>query len=116
MRSLLRFLFNLEGTVSGPAYFRAGTILFLLKYTFDFLLVRFLLGRTWMPWDYLAIQWRQIDFRDSEVIHFATFMLALALPFIWFGVVLTLKRLRSIGWTGSLVALFFVPYLNVVFL
>lgn len=116
MRPPLRFLLHPEGTVSGPAYFRAGTILFLIKYAFDYLLVRSLLGQTWMPWDYLAIRWRQIDFRDPEVIHFATFMLALALPFIWIGVVLTLKRLRSIGWTGALVALFFVPYINVVFL
>jgi hypothetical protein len=41
--------------------------------------------------------------------------LAIALPFIWIGVVLTLRRLRDIGWPLWLVALFFVPFLNLLF-
>src|SRR5215472_9854396 len=43
-------------------------------------------------------------------------MLATALPFIWLGVTLTLKRLRSAGWPISLVLLFFAPFLKIVFL
>jgi hypothetical protein len=42
-------------------------------------------------------------------------MVALALPFIWVGVVLTLKRLRSAGLPAALVALFFVPFVNLCF-
>ncbi len=116
MRDLLRLLFRPEGAVTGRVYLCAGASLFLLKYALDFLFVRLVLGGTWMPWDYLAIQWRQIDFRDIDTVRFATLMLALALPFIWCGVILTLKRLRAVGWAGSLVFLFFIPYLNVVFL
>jgi hypothetical protein len=42
-------------------------------------------------------------------------MVALALPFIWCGVALTLRRLRDAGLPLPLVALFFVPVLNLFF-
>src|SRR5688572_27551235 len=38
--------------------------------------------------------------------------MALALPFLWAGVVLTLRRLRSAGLPLGLVLLFFVPVLK----
>jgi hypothetical protein len=115
VRHLLRILFDPDGFVTGRVYFYAGTALLLLKYCLDSLLVRLFLARTWMPWDYLNIQWRDIDFRDLHVVRFATLMLALALPFIWSGVVLTFKRLRALGWSGASVCFFFIPYLNIAF-
>ena len=42
-------------------------------------------------------------------------MVALALPFIWVGIVLTMKRLRGAGLPAQLVALFFIPFLNLLF-
>ena len=42
-------------------------------------------------------------------------MVALSLPFIWIGVVLTLKRLRSAALPAPLIALFFFPFLNLLF-
>lgn len=42
-------------------------------------------------------------------------MVAIALPFIWVGVTLTMKRLRSAALPSRLVALFFVPFLNLLF-
>lgn len=111
----LRLLFDTEGFVIGRAYLYAGALLFAIKYLLDLVIVHSFFDRPWMPWDYLNIQWRDIDFLDLKVVRFATFMLALALPFIWCGVVLTLKRLRSLGWPGALVCLFFVPYLNIPF-
>ena len=42
-------------------------------------------------------------------------MLAVALPFIWTGVVLTLRRLRAIGLSPWLVVFFFLPVVNLVF-
>jgi hypothetical protein len=42
-------------------------------------------------------------------------LLALSLPFVWVGLVLTGKRLRSAGLPSPLVALFFIPFLNLLF-
>src|SRR4051812_1458348 len=42
-------------------------------------------------------------------------MVALSLPFIWLGVSMTIKRLRSAGFAPQLVALFFLPFLNLLF-
>jgi hypothetical protein len=42
-------------------------------------------------------------------------MLVLALPFIWVGVVLTLRRLRSTGLPLWLVGFFFLPMVNLIF-
>ena len=116
MRWVLNLLFNTHGFISGRAYLYAGALLFALKYGLDAILVRSWFAQNWMPWDYLNIHWRDIDFQNLSVVRFATILLALALPFIWCGVVMTVKRLRSIGWNAGLVLFFFVPYLNVPFL
>jgi hypothetical protein len=116
MRKILSLLFQSEGFVSGRTYLSAGVVLFLLKYGIDAVLVWTWFGQVWRPWDYLNIRWRDVDFRDLAVVRFATIMLALALPFIWCGVTMTVKRLRSIGWNPALVLLFFIPYLNIPFL
>jgi Na+(H+)/acetate symporter ActP len=42
-------------------------------------------------------------------------MLALALPFIWVGVVLTLRRLRAVRLPLWLIAVFFLPVINLAF-
>jgi hypothetical protein len=42
-------------------------------------------------------------------------MVALSLPFIWLGVAMTIKRLRSAGLPPQLVALFFIPFFNLLF-
>ena len=39
---------------------------------------------------------------------------AVAVPFVWAGVFLTLRRLRDAGLPVWLVALFFVPFLNLL--
>ena len=52
--------------------------------------------------------------RGDEAV-FLGIMVAIALPFIWVGVTLTMKRLRSAALPSRLVALFFVPFLNLLF-
>ena len=42
-------------------------------------------------------------------------MLVLSLPFIWIGVSMTVKRLRSANLPPHLVILFFIPFLNLLF-
>jgi hypothetical protein len=47
--------------------------------------------------------------------HYFLALFAISLPFLWAGVVLTLRRLRDIGWRPWWVALFFVPVVKLVF-
>src|SRR5260221_4848649 len=57
---------------------------------------------------------RITELRRGDAGFLAT-MVAISLPFIWVGVVLTMKRLRSARLSPQLVALFFVPFLNLLF-
>ena len=50
----------------------------------------------------------------KEILFLGT-MLAMALPFIWAGVVLTLRRLRATLLPAWLIMFFFAPFINLVF-
>ncbi|HTQ60842.1 MAG TPA: DUF805 domain-containing protein [Candidatus Solibacter sp.] len=72
-----------------------------------------------MPWNYLfplGPQMAWITERRPSDPFFVTIMLAIALPFIWLGVTLTVQRLRDAGQPLWLVVLFFVPIVNLLFL
>jgi len=112
-QDLLRF----GGTISPGRYFTIGCLLTLSKLTLDRLVASMVFGRPWSPLSY-AITGEigglfSLDRNDQ--IFYAT-MLALALPFLVVGVVLTVRRLRDAGWPIWLVAFFFVPMpINLVF-
>jgi hypothetical protein len=52
--------------------------------------------------------------RSGDAVFLET-MVLLALPFVWVGVALTIKRLRGAQLPSALVLLFFVPFLNLLF-
>ena len=112
-RNPLRF----GGTTSPARYFTIGFLLALIKQGLDHLMATRVFGKPWSPLSY-AITGEigglfSLD-RDDQVFY-AT-MLALALPFLAVGVVLTVRRLRDAGWPLWLVALFFAPMsINIVF-
>lgn len=108
-------LFRLEGITSRKQYLISGLGLFSIKYALDLFAVSVVFHKIWLPWDYLNIHFRELDWADRRTVLFSCLMLALALPFIWAGVVITLKRLRSAKLPSTLVWLFFVPYLNLLF-
>jgi hypothetical protein len=64
-------------------------------------------------WEPIQNAGRITNLHPDESKFLAT-LVATALPFIWIGVTLTLKRLRSIGAPASLVILFFVPIFNLI--
>jgi len=65
----------------------------------------------WVP---LRDVGRITQLRGHDAVFLET-MVAMALPFVWLGIAMTLKRLRSAGLPLALVALFFVPFLNLLF-
>ena len=56
------------------------------------------------------------NFGEADNSRYFLTLLWIALPFIYFGVVLTFKRLNSAGLPVSLVVLFFIPYVNLLLL
>jgi hypothetical protein len=105
------------GTIDRGAYALIGVLGFALKHNLDRLVAGYGFHRDWGMFNYwvpVRDVARITDLRGSEAGFLAT-MVAISLPFIWVGVVLTLKRLRSAGLSSQLVALFFVPFLNLLF-
>lgn len=110
-------LWRPSGTIRRGAFGLAGLLLFALKNNLDRLVATYGFHRPWgflNYWVPLREVTRITELTRSQAVFLGT-MLALALPFIWVGVVLTLKRLRSAGLPTSLVGLFFVPFLNLLF-
>ena len=98
-------------------YALAGLALFGLKHNLDRFVATAIFGKRWSLFNYVVPPEHGaslLRLSPEEVRFFGT-MLLLAVPFILVGVVLTLRRLRSAGLPPTLVVLFFVPVVNLVF-
>jgi hypothetical protein len=99
--------------LSRARYFLWGASLFVLKIGVDVALAR-AFGRPYSPLFYVSPMDSPL-MRPTEQLGYWLTMWAGALPFIAAGVVLTLRRLRDAGLPVALVALFFVPFANLLF-
>jgi uncharacterized membrane protein YhaH (DUF805 family) len=111
--ALLRFWFSFHDPVPPRTYFRHGVGLMALKYAGDVALVFLAMGRWWTPLDYL----RSVGFLLSRRFEGAPSWLVpalavWALPFIWIGVTLTLRRVLDAGISVWLTLLYFIPFIN----
>src|SRR2546428_11569808 len=114
MRIAWQDLWQTSGTVDRGTYAFIGLLGFALKHNLDRLVATYGFHRPWGLFNYwvpVRDVARITQLRGSEAVFLGT-MVALSLPFIWVGVVLTMKRLRSAGLPTHLVALFFLPFLN----
>lgn len=106
---------DLRGRTSRGDYAIAGGVLMALKLALDRIVAHALGGDFWTWLSY----WNPLAAFEAEhgsaIPAGAYALLALALPFIGVGVVLTVRRLRDAGWPLWLVVLFFVPALNLIF-
>jgi hypothetical protein len=110
-------LFTWEGTIDRGPYAIAGIVGFGLKHNLDRFVASWFFKRRWGLFNY----WFPVDralhltslSHDDRVYLFT--MLATSLPFIWIGVMLTIKRLRSINMPVWLTAFFFAPFVNLLF-
>jgi len=116
MKLRLSDLWSWQGTIDRGRYAVLGVLLFAFKHNLDRLVASAVFKKPWGLFNYLlpggAVS--LLDLPPSDQIFFAG-MVTLALPFIWTGVALTLRRLRDAGLPLPLVALFFVPVLNLFF-
>ena len=109
-------IWSWHGRIGRRRYLITGLVLFALKHNIDRLLAT-LFEYPWGLFNYLVFFSRDdgimgLTSRDAA---FYALLVFVALPFIWIGVVLTLRRLRDAGLPLWLVILFFVPLINLIF-
>jgi len=110
-------LWSPAGTVDRGDYALIGLFGFALKHNLDRLVAFYGFHRPWAMFNYwvpVRDVARITQLPRSEAAFLAP-MVALSLPFIWIGITMTIKRLRSAALPPPLVALFFIPFLNLFF-
>ena len=116
-RGWLRLWFTLEEGVGRRDYLVSGVALAALKYAGDVLIVWSATGRIWSPLDYLSPVTSLISTRLSQAPAAVLPVLAAwALPFLWIGISMSLRRVLDAGRSAWLALLFFVPGLSYLFM
>jgi uncharacterized membrane protein YhaH (DUF805 family) len=115
MKPKLSDLWSWSGEIDRGAYAFWGALLFAVKYNLDRVVLKVCFDRSWSLLEYFSPEgpggksFNKFSARELAVL------LALALPFLWAGVVLTLRRLRSLRWPLWLTVLFVVPVVKWLF-
>jgi uncharacterized membrane protein YhaH (DUF805 family) len=109
-------LWKFNGKVGQKTYAIVGLIAFFLKENLDRFVASFYFHQPWNILNYWVPLNSTATLRalPQDLARFSAAMLALALPFIWLGVAMTVRRFRDIGQPVWLAALFFIPYLNLL--
>ncbi|MBI1749249.1 MAG: hypothetical protein HY234_07265 [Acidobacteria bacterium] len=110
-------LWRWDGTIGRGPYALIGLLAFALKHNLDRFVAGAFFQRNWGVFNYwvpLSAVVRITSLSPADRFFLGT-MLLISLPFVWIGVSLTLKRLRAAGLPGWMVALFFLPFLNLAF-
>jgi uncharacterized membrane protein YhaH (DUF805 family) len=109
--------FRLDGTVGRRTYALVGLVGFVIKHNLDRYIASEYLPQTngfFNYWEPLGKAARLTTLSSSEK-RVLLELLLLALPFIWVGVAMTVRRLRDAALPVWLVCLFFIPFLNLIF-
>jgi hypothetical protein len=111
----LRLWFGFRDPVDRGTYIRHGFGLTAFKYGLDALLIWRFADRVWTPLDYLSPLWstRQ-HLLQSGPSWLLPVLVAIALPFLWIGVSMTMRRAVDAGASPGLALFFFVPGLNLL--
>jgi hypothetical protein len=115
MISKILDLWSWHGTIGRARYFGTGLVLLALKHNVDrFLASAF--GYRWRIFNYWVFDTpKGITGLTQREITFYGVLVLIALPFIWIGTALTLRRLRDADLPLWLVIFFFLPFLNLIF-
>jgi uncharacterized membrane protein YhaH (DUF805 family) len=106
-----------NGKVDRKTYAIVGIVAFFVKENLDRIVAGIYFHRAWDIFHYWVplnstASIRSLPQNDAR---FVAAMVALALPFIWVGVTMTVRRLRDAGQPVWLTFLFFIPYVNLLF-
>ncbi len=112
---LARFI-GRDGRIGPMGFFVTGVWLFALKFLVDRLVAALAFGRPWSVYNYLIpIESFPLTARAPGDARFYSAMLAVALPFVVVGILVTLARLRDADLPQWLSLLFFAPAANLIF-
>jgi uncharacterized membrane protein YhaH (DUF805 family) len=112
-REWLRLWLTFERAVSRRAYLSSGIALVLLKYAGDVLLVWLGTGRIWRVTDYFSPVATLASTKLQTAPPALLPVLALwALPFLWIGISMSMRRAMDAGRSAWWALLFFVPGLS----
>lgn len=106
-------IWNWGGTISRQPFIIWAALLFGLKYNCDRVLLRWFFNRDWSLFSYFQQPFPGIE--NLSPTHSPTeflTLLAFSLPFLWVGVMLSIKRLRSARLPLWLALLFVIPVLK----
>lgn len=109
-------LWRWQNTIDRKTYAITGIAALVIKYLLDRGVAATFFQRAWYPWSYwspLGPQARVSGLAGNDRL-FVGVLLLLAIPFIWLGVALTVQRLRDAGQPLWVVALFFIPVVNLL--
>src|SRR5258708_10459406 len=111
----VRLWFGFSAPVDRSAYFRPGLGLTVFKYGIDALLVWQFAGRFWTPLNYLSplLTTRQALLGGAPS-WLLPLMVVIALPFLWIGVSMTMRRAVHAGASPGIALLFFLPGVNLL--
>lgn len=113
MKIKLSDLLRWEGEIARAPFFLWAALLIAVKYNLDRLILKLFFDREWSILAYFErpVPWPEGLTPARNPAEFVT-LLACSLPFLWAGVLLSLKRLRSAQLPPGLAALFVLPILK----
>ena len=94
-------------------YIRAGIVLMALKYTVDAALIYWTTGLVWTPADYLLSLANISNSKGASfTLGLSMTLIVWTIPFVWIGVILSVRRAKDAGLPPWIVVAFFIPVLN----
>jgi uncharacterized membrane protein YhaH (DUF805 family) len=111
-QSWWKWLFTWQGRTGRTGYFLAGVALAAVKFLTD-RSVAASFGETWQMWDYISAS-PVLTLLHHDRLHLRMYLAlwAVAIPFFWIGIALTLRRLRDAGKRPEWIFLLFLPFTN----
>jgi uncharacterized membrane protein YhaH (DUF805 family) len=109
-------LWRWTGPLERGAYLFWGVLLVALKFNLDRGIATGWFGKSWTAFareTWTLYLWQSPLPQELEPSLSLTLLIA-SLPFLWIGTVLTLRRLRDLGWRPFWVLLFFVPVVKLI--
>ena len=111
----VRLWFGFRDPVDRGTYFRHGVGLMALKYAIDAALIWRFAGRVWTPLTYLSpLLSARTELLRSAPSWLLPVLVTIALPFLWIGVSMSMRRAVDAALSPWVALLFFVPAINYV--
>lgn len=117
LKHWFKLCFTFEQRVTRADYIRAGLALALLKFAGDAAIVYFATGKFWAPTDYYSPLHILISTKLADAPAPLLPMLGVwALPFVWVGITMSMRRALDAGLSAFAALFFFVPVLSYFFI